>query len=117
MLGRKSRKGAAFLEFALAGIPSIFMVTSVLEIGRGMWNYQALARAVNQGARLASVRGAGCSSNGNSCTVTVGAITTLIANAAIGVPQSQMIVTLVTASGATTTCNPISSCTSSSTVW
>lgn len=116
-LERKRRKGAAFLEFALAGVPAIFAVISIVEIGLGVWNYHSLARSVNQAARLASIRGATCTKYGNSCSVTVGTLTTLLANEAIGLPQSSLIVTLVTQSGQTTTCNPITSCTSSTTVW
>lgn len=118
MIGTKSRqKGQSLVEFVLAGIPAIFLVVSVVDIALGMWNYESLSRAVNKGARMAAVAGARCSANGNSCTITVGTLTTAIANSAIGVPQSGLIVTLVTDSGATTTCNPISSCTSSTTTW
>lgn len=114
---RNRKKGASFLEFALAGIPALFAFISIFEIGLGMWNYHTLARSVNQAARLASLRGADCSSNGNSCGLTVGTLTTLIGSRAIGIPQSKLMVTLVTDSGQTTTCNPVSSCTSSSTSW
>ncbi|MGA2114552.1 MAG: hypothetical protein ABSH56_07345 [Bryobacteraceae bacterium] len=38
-------------------------------------------------------------------------------NAAIGVPMSQVTLTLTTASGAATTCNPVSTCSSSNSAW
>jgi Flp pilus assembly protein TadG len=105
------------VEFALAGIPVIFVLFSTVQLGMAMWSYHTLAYAVRQGARLATFHGKGCTTNGNACTITVGAITTEISNNAPGIVPSQFNVTLTTASGATTTCNPVSTCLSSSTVW
>src|ERR1043166_5178834 len=114
---RARQRGAGILEFTLAGIPLICLMISVVETSRGMWNYHTLARAVNQTARLASVRGQGCATNGNSCRVMVGTLTRTLVMQAIGLPQSDLNVTLVTDSGAVTTCNPVSSCTSNTTYW
>jgi Flp pilus assembly protein TadG len=105
------------LEFTLAGIPVIFLMTSTVQMGIGMWNYYSLARAVNQTARFASLRGSDCSSGANSCGTTVGALTTMLATKALGVPRSSLNVTLVTDSGAVTTCNPVTNCTANPTAW
>jgi Flp pilus assembly protein TadG len=114
---RKRRRGATLIEFVLAGIPAIFLIISVEEIGRGMWNYHTLARAVNAAAHLAAVRGQGCTTSTNSCSVSVGTITTAIQSAGPGLLPNKLKVQLTTNSGDVTTCNPISNCTSSSTTW
>lgn len=114
---RRRQRGSTLLEFTLVGIPSIFLIISVCEIGRGMWNYLTVARAVSAGARLSAIRGRGCSTGPNTCGVSVGTIATTIQNAAIGLPSGSFNVQLSTNSGAVTTCNPLSSCTSSTTPW
>jgi len=114
----RRRKGAVTLEFTLVGIPLIFALISTVEMARGMWIYHSEAYAVNAGVRYVVVHGAGCTATGNSCSVTVGNIATAIANAGVGLAPSQWNVTLLSASGLNNqTCNPLSSCTSSSTVW
>jgi Flp pilus assembly protein TadG len=114
----RRQRGAVTLEFTLVGIPLIFALISIVEMARGMWIYHAQEYAVNAGARYIVVHGSGCSVSGNSCTVTVGNIATTIANAGIGLVPSQWNVTLYSASGTNNqTCNPLSSCLSSSTVW
>jgi Flp pilus assembly protein TadG len=116
-MGRKRQRGSTLVEFALVVIPAIFIVISTVELGRGMWNYHTLSRAVNDGARLASIRGAGCTTGGNTCSITVGTIATTIATSAIGLPAANFNVTLTTDSGAATACNPLNSCLSNATVW
>lgn len=113
----RSQRGASLLEFTLAGIPVIFLVISTVQMALGMWNYYSLARAVNQTARFASLRGSDCSSGTNSCGTTVGALTTMLTNEAIGIPSSSLTVTLVTDSGVVTTCDPVTNCTSNGTAW
>ena len=114
---KKNRRGSSLVEFVLVGVPSIFLIISVVEIGRGMWNYHTLARAVNVGARRAAVHGQGCTIGANTCTVSVGTIATAIQTAGIGLLTSNFNLQLTTASGAVTTCNPISACTGSTTTW
>jgi Flp pilus assembly protein TadG len=117
MRRRRNQRGSSMIEFTLAGIASMFLMISTVEISRGMWNYHTLAYAVREGARYASFHGKGCTNTGNSCSITVGNIANQIANAAIGVDVSQLNVTLTTPSGFNTNCNPISTCFSNATVW
>lgn len=114
---RKRTRGSTLIEFALAGIPAIFLVISVCEMGRGMWNYHTLARAVDAGAHLAAVRGQGCTTGTNSCSVSVGTIASAIETAGIGLAPANLNVQLTTNDGTVTTCNPVSTCTSTTTVW
>lgn len=110
-------RGSSSLEFALLGIPLIFVMISVANMAMGMMTLHTLQEAVEQGARYAVTRGSGCSSGTNTCSVTVGNITTAIGNNAAGIAPSLLNVTLTTNSGAATNCNPITTCTSSSTSW
>jgi Flp pilus assembly protein TadG len=110
----KGRRGNAVIEFTLVAIPLIFIQFSIVEMCRGMWDYHSLAQAVKVASRAAATRGAGCA--GAGCAMTVGQIATTIAGFAGGMPASALNVTLTSNAG-NVTCNPLSTCTSSSTVW
>jgi len=111
---RNPRRGGALLEFTLCAVPLIFVITSIASLGIVMWNYHTLAEAVNYTAREASAHGADCV--GKSCAWTAGTAATLLASKAIGIPTGSLNVTL-TSAGGTSTCTPITSCTSSATAW
>jgi len=116
MAGKK--KGSVTLEFTLVGIPLIFALISTVEMARGMWLFETQIYAINAGARYVAVHGQGCSSNGSSCSTTIGNIASAIANAGVGLAPADWNVTLYSASGSNNqTCYPLSSCLSSSTVW
>jgi Flp pilus assembly protein TadG len=108
------RKGNALIEFTLVAIPLIFIQISIVEICRAMWDYHSLAQAVKAASRSVATRGAGCA--GNGCAITVGQIATTISAYAVGMPSSSLNVTLTSNAG-NVTCNPLSSCSRSSTVW
>jgi len=117
MNNRKQRqRGSAMIEFTLVGIPMIFVLVSVFEISRGMWNYHTLAYAVKEGTRYAIVHGSDCSSDPqNSCGVTVGQVAQRIQYAGIGLDPSQVQLTF-TSSGNSITCN-LNACLGNPTVW
>jgi Flp pilus assembly protein TadG len=110
-------KGSAIVEFTMAGIPMIFLLFTTLQVSIAAWNYFTIDHAVNVAARYAAVHGASCSSNGNTCSVTLGNIATKLANSATGVPANKIKATFTTNSGTQTTCNQLSSCLSDSNVW
>jgi Flp pilus assembly protein TadG len=110
----KARRGNAMLEFTLCSIPLLFTIASVVQMALGMWNYHTLNEAVKVTTRTASVRGADCASL--SCAMTVGEITQMLETKGIGLLPASLNVTLTDANGAIT-CNPVSTCTSSSTTW
>lgn len=114
---RQGRRGSSLLEFTLAGIPALFILISIVQMGIGMWQYHTLNSALQQGGRYVVVRGRGCTQNGNTCSVTVGTITRQIATYAIGLPPQLLSVTLTPPAGAATVCNPLSSCFGNATVW
>jgi Flp pilus assembly protein TadG len=114
---RRSERGVAIVEFSLAGIGMIFLLICTFHLSMGMWNYHVLANAVHDATRYISVKGVNCTKPGNSCSVTVGTITAKFEDLAIGVPRSSLYLTLTTDSGAATTCSPITTCETNSTIW
>lgn len=111
---RKSRSGNTLIEFSLLGIPIVFITMTIVSVSIAMWQFHCLAYASEASAAYASVHGATCAQNGNSCSITIGNMATYFASQAIALPQSQVTVKFKDGSG-TTTCNPLNSCTSSST--
>jgi hypothetical protein len=102
------------LEFTLTAIPLLFVIISLVWICMGMWQYHTLAEAVNVTTRYAAVHGADCV--GQSCATTAEQIANALAGRAIGIPASQVNVTL-TSAASTIACNPLSSCYTNSNAW
>jgi hypothetical protein len=109
------RRGSVMLEFAMTGIPLIFTLLSLFWMSMGMWQYHTVAEAVNSTARIASVHGAGCVSL--SCATTVDTVAKQIASSAIGIPASQLNVTLHSQATGDISCNPLSNCYGNSTAF
>ena len=119
-INRGRMRGSALLEFTLVGITLMFVWISIEEMARGMWNYHTLQYATKLTASYASVHGATCSTSPNTCSVNVSDVVGVFKKAAIGIPMSKVVLTLTTASGAATTCNPVSTCSTNakwSTMW
>ncbi len=95
------------LEFALVGIPTIFLTVSSVETALAMWQYHTLEECAAAGARYVITHGADCA---GSCTVTVGNVITKIVSTGVGLDSSKLTVKLITASTAPTgtTYNPAS---------
>ena len=104
------------IEFTLVGIPMIFVLISVFEISRAMWNYHTLAYAIKEGSRYAIVHGSGCTSDPmNSCQITLGQVAQRIQDAGIGLDPTQLNLTF-TSSGNSITCT-LSNCLANPTAW
>ncbi len=114
------------MEFPLVGIPLIFVMISVFEMGRGMWNYHTLQEAVKEGTRFSAVRGTdlvsyvpACEASGgnpDSCGASVNGVAHTLASAAVGLPPQTWQATLI-APCQTVTCNPLNSCFGNTTTW
>jgi Flp pilus assembly protein TadG len=102
------RRGSTMLEFTLVGVPLICTLLSLFWMALGMWQYHTVAEAVNATARAASVHGKGCVSK--TCATTVGSVARQIASTALGIPESQMNVTLGSTATGDYPCNPVSNC-------
>jgi Flp pilus assembly protein TadG len=111
------RRGSVILEFALAGIAVLTMLPATVKLCIGLWNYHTMAYAVHEAARYAASHGRGCITGTSSCGITVGNIMTNLKTNAIGLSASALSVKLTTDSGASTVCDPITACTSSTTRW
>ena len=111
---RKGTSGSSALEFTLSSIPLIFAVISIVQMSLGMWNYHTLNEAVKVTARTAAVRGSDCASL--ACAMTVGEIAQMIDTKGVGLLPTSLDITLTDSNGAIA-CNPVSTCTSSTTTW
>ena len=113
---RQNRRGNSLIEFTLVGIPLIFVLISIFEIARGMWIYHTLAYAVTEGTRYATVHGANCSANGNTCWKTVGDVSAQIQYVGVGLLPDQLMLTFKDAAGALPACR-LQACLANTTVW
>jgi Flp pilus assembly protein TadG len=102
---RNGRRGSAIVEFALAGIPLIFIWISIVQMAIGMWNYHTLQYAAKVAGAYAAVHGITCVTSTNSCSVSIKDIAAVFKTAAIGQPASGISMTFTTDSGVATTCN------------
>ena len=114
---RNRRKGSAMVEFSLAGVASMTMLITMVQLCIGLWHYHTLAYAVHESTRYISVHGRGCVTGSTTCSITVGDIATKLSADAIGLPAAELNVSLTTDSGTPTNCNPLSSCLTNSTRW
>jgi hypothetical protein len=117
MSRRKRQSGVAMVEFALAGVASIFTLICTFHLAYGMWNYHVITQAVHETSRYLAVKGVNCTKPGNTCSATVAKIAQKFHYHAIGLPQEKVNLTLTTASGTTTSCSPINTCYTNTTVW
>lgn len=100
------------LEFVLVGVSVIFTTISIIEMGVESWNFHSMLFAIDTAARYTSGHGRTCTKNGNSCTIQVKDIATMIAQRVPGVSTSQLNVTLTPATTANAvSCTPLSNCT------
>src|SRR4051812_17550928 len=104
---KRRQRGAAVIEFTLAGIGTIFLLICTFHISMAMWNYHTLAQAVHQTTRYMAVKGGDCVKPGYSCSASIGDIARQLEASAIGLPSDSLNMTLTTDSGAATACNPV----------
>lgn len=114
---RHRQSGNVALEFTLVGIPLIFILISIINISFTMMTLHTIQEGVEQGARFVIGRGAGCTAKSNTCTTTIGTISDAMQLFDAGVDPRVLRVTFTTASGTSTSCNPLASCHGNSTVW
>ena len=111
------RRGAVLMEFTLAGVAAITSVIATVQLSIGLWHYHTLAYAVHEATRYVASHGRGCTTGTTSCSITIGNIASKFGSDMVGVPLDSLSVTLVTDSGAATTCNPLTVCSTNTTRW
>src|SRR4051812_48750380 len=110
----RGRRGASLIEFTLVGIPVIFVTAGIINASIAMWQFSNMAYAIQVADSYVVVHGRGCTQNGNSCSLTVGDVTSMIAAQAPSLETSHLKITLTTHS-ATLVCEPVSTCLTSTT--
>jgi Flp pilus assembly protein TadG len=113
---KTGERGNAMLESALVIVPLMMTVLGVCELGRAMWTYHTLARAVKVGTRFAAVHGARCADASTACPVSVAKIVDSIQKAGIGLEPAKLQLTF-TAGETPISCEPASTCTANATIW
>lgn len=93
MRRRKNQRGSAMLEFALAGIPLMFIWISIVQMAIGMWRYHTIQYAVKTAGSYITVHGSDCSTGTNSCSIKIKDAAQVLANYSIGIDPTQMQVT------------------------
>jgi Flp pilus assembly protein TadG len=53
----RSERAQTLVEFSFAAVIFVIIVIAMVDIGRGVWNYNTLAAATREGARYAIVHG------------------------------------------------------------
>ena len=112
----RRRRGSTLVEFTMLGIPVIFLFTSVMTASVDMWQFFTLSYAVAQTARAAALHGISCTQNSNACQITRANLATFFQSEAIALDTASTTMVLNDGSGAIT-CNPVTSCPSSSLVF
>lgn len=93
-MGRiRSRRGSAVAEFALTGTMFILMWVFIVQLAIALWQYHNLQYAVKVAGSYTSMHGSDCSSGTNSCSVTIGTISTLLKNNLAGLDPTSVQVT------------------------
>jgi Flp pilus assembly protein TadG len=80
-------RGANLVEFALLSIPFLMITLGLVDFGRAVFAYNALAHATREAARVAMVRG-----SHSGAPITATQVQTLVQNRAIGLDQSAVTV-------------------------
>ncbi|MEQ1949729.1 MAG: TadE family protein, partial [Bryobacteraceae bacterium] len=90
-------------EFTFVGIPIMFVLISIFEISRGMWLYQTLVYAAQEGTRYAAVHGINCVNNppsvNNNCSKSIAQITQVIRDAGVGLDLTQTDLQFISSAG------------------
>jgi hypothetical protein len=104
------RRGASLIEFALVGIPVIFLLISVFEMSRGMWMYHTLAAVVREGTRFAAVHGNNCNLTPSNCATRVRDVAQRIQQFSVGIPATDITNVRFATSTRAVTCPTLASC-------
>jgi Flp pilus assembly protein TadG len=122
MMARRRQRGGAMIEFALTGIPLLFIMISIIQMAIGMWHYHTLQYAVKEAGAYLSIHGSSsgyCKSN----TCQIQNVASVLQTDAIGIPPNAITVTFTpisssdhTTAGTAYSCT-LSNCVSDTTVW
>jgi hypothetical protein len=97
------------LEFALCGVPMVFVWISTVQMSLGMWHYHTLQYATKAAGAYMSTHGASYVAAGNTAPE-IENIASVLATAAIGIPASGIQVKFTAFQGNSTTTSTTHSC-------
>ncbi|HEV2448482.1 MAG TPA: TadE/TadG family type IV pilus assembly protein, partial [Candidatus Sulfopaludibacter sp.] len=109
MARRIRQRGSAMIEFALTGIPLLFIILSVIQMAIGMWHYHTIQYAVKEAGAYLALHGSSsgyCKSN----TCEIQNVASVLKSDAIGIPASSINVTFTPVSSNHSTTGTAYSC-------
>ena len=118
MRRRNEQRGSAMVEFALTGVPLIFIWIGIFWMSFGMWEFHTLQYASKMANSYVAVHGANYVTAAGS-SIQVKNIATVLANNAVGIVPSSVTLTLTAGTGGSQipySCR-LDTCKSDSTTW
>jgi Flp pilus assembly protein TadG len=89
--GRAGQRGQVVVEFVLASAIAFTLMFGVIDFGRALYAYDAVASAASVGSRYAIVHGSACTVTG--CPATSATIKAYVLSQMTGVTASSLVVT------------------------
>jgi len=85
---KNAQRGAGMVEFAVVATVFLLLLFGIVDFGRAVFTYHAVANAAREGSRYAMVRGSSCAVSG--CPATSASIQTYVRgrNSTLMVPSS-----------------------------
>jgi Flp pilus assembly protein TadG len=115
MRRRNEQRGSAIVEFALTGVPLIFMWIGIFWMSFGMWEFHTLQYATKMANAYVAVHGASYVTAAGSA-IQVKNVATVLANNAVGIVPSSVTLTLTAGAQTPYSCR-LDACKSDSTTW
>jgi Flp pilus assembly protein TadG len=115
-MNRRRRRGSSLIEFTIAGIPTILLMITTIEMARGMWMYHTLAYAVKETSRFLVVKGSDCKESGNNCAITIGQMFNKFKESGLGLDPAKLTLTVTTSTNKTV-CNADTPCAGNADPW
>jgi Flp pilus assembly protein TadG len=115
MRRRNEQRGSAIVEFALTGIPLIFIWMGIFWMSFGMWQFHTLQYASKMANAYVAVHGASYVAAAGSA-IQVKNVATVLANNAVGIVPSSVTLTLTAGAQTPYSCR-LDTCKSDNTTW
>lgn len=90
---RKRQRGNAMVEFAFTGTIFLMVWIGTVQLAIGMWRYHTIQYAAKTAGSYTTLHGSNCSTGGNSCSVAIKDIASVLKQNLIGIDPSAVTVT------------------------
>jgi Flp pilus assembly protein TadG len=98
---RDGEEGTGMVEFALVASVLFMLIFGIMDAGRALFAYDAVAQAARLGSRFAMVRGNSCSGLSGGCPASSNDIQTYLRSVEPGLNSSSLTATAVCSGGGT----------------